>query len=98
MDWLWLSLTCMVVALATHYAIRWFWLALPLAALLGPLAYINLAQFLSGNSGSTDGLAVLFGQVVALPVSAVAGAMMGEFRGWRYRDRSSTTARLRTPE
>lgn len=98
MDWLWLSLTCMVVALATHYAIRWFWIALPLASILGPLAHINLAQLLSGDSGSTDGLAVLFGQVVALPISAVAGALMREFRGWRNRDTPSTTARLRTPE
>ncbi|GAB3742866.1 hypothetical protein [Lysobacter olei] len=98
MDWLWLSLTCMVVALATHYAIRWFWLALPLAALLGPLAHITLTHLVLGDSGSTDGLALVFGQVVALPISALAGAVIRELGSRRYPDATSTTGRIRTPD
>lgn len=74
MSWIWLALSCLVVALIPHGLIRRFWLALPLACLAGPSAFLVVGWLVTGTADALDGLVVFFGQVVAIPVSVMVGA------------------------
>lgn len=72
--WLLLVLVTFVVACVLHWRIRRAWLAITLASIAGPVLMLAVARALHGP-GALDGMVLILGAAVSLPVSCLAGAL-----------------------
>lgn len=78
----WLLPASIVVSCLVHWRIRRFWIAMPLAAVLSPVLLLLASALLTGTQEAFALAVVIFGQVVALPVSVIVGAIFRANRGW----------------
>ena len=90
MVWLLLLAACSAVVATTSWlAFKRTWAAILLTALLAPYIYLQLAWALSGQADAQDGLVLVFGQVVAIPVAVIVSAVLAGSGDWKRRGRSS---------
>jgi len=80
MAWLWLATSCLVASIAINAVVTRLWLSIPLSCIAGPALLLIVGAELSGESGPLDGLVLVFGQVVAIPVAVVVAAVFRSLR------------------
>jgi len=95
MSWLLLTVSCFLVSFMIHGAIRHLWIAIPLAAVLGPAAFFAASAVADGALDAFAAIGIIFSQVVSLPVSVFVGALFKECRGWRRPNSSFKSKPLR---
>jgi len=84
-EWFLLAACSAVIASICCYLFKRTWVAVVLAALLAPYAYLRLVWAVWGDRDPLDGLMFIFGQVVIIPVAAIVSAVFAGNRGWRSR-------------
>lgn len=82
MGWVVLVVCCLVASAAINACVRPLWLSIPLSCLGGPVLFLLAGSTVGGGLGALDGLVLLTGQVAALPVAVLVGAIFRANRGW----------------
>lgn len=82
MGWAALVVCCLVASAAINAYVRSLWLTIPLSCLGGPVLFLLAIGTLGGGLDALDGLVLVTGQLAALPVAVVVGAIFRANRGW----------------
>lgn len=82
MEWLWLVACCLVASVAVNSFVRSLWLNIPLSCLAGPALFLLAGATVGGGLGALDGLVLVVGQMAAVPVAVLVGAIFRAKRDW----------------